>query len=93
VKHDTDQPELEVLAAPIEPTKAAPKATRLDELAKAAGLLPQFMATGQPSRPMAQNKRFWLYRAICVRYRWNEHSRITQTEFETAVAAVSNFSV
>jgi len=66
---------------------------RLDDLAKTAGLLPQFLATGQPSRPMAQNRKFWLYRAICVRWRWDQHTRMTQTEFDAAVAAVSNFTV
>lgn len=66
---------------------------RLDDLAKAAGMLPEFLATGKPSRPVEQNPKFWLYRAICVRNRWNEHSQVTQEDFDDAVKAVANFTV
>ena len=70
-----------------------PEAVRLDDLAREAGLLPEGQASGVAARPFAQNPKFWIYRAICDRYRWNEHSRITRTAFETAVKAVSHFSV
>ena len=60
-----------------------------EDLAKEAGLLPEGAATGNPSHPVAQNPKFWLYAAICVRHRWDEHSQVTRTEFDAAIAAVS----
>ena len=80
--------------APLpKPAAVEPERVRLEDLAKAADLLPQNLATGSPSRPVSQNPKFWLYRAICVRYRWDEHSLITKSEFDAAIAAVSHFSV
>lgn len=66
---------------------------RLDELARAAGLLPEFRPTGIASRPVAQNPRFWIYRAICVRFKWADNSMVSQADFDAAIQAVANFSV
>lgn len=71
----------------------APEITtvRLDTLATTAGLLPENLPSG--SSRVQQNPKFWFYRAICVRYRWDEHTQVTQQDFDAALKAVAHFSV
>jgi hypothetical protein len=83
----------EVQAIDATPAPAVEVVARLDLLATEAGMLPEGLATGSPSNPVKQNPKLWIYRAICVRYRWNEHSLITKSDFDAAVKAVSHFSV
>lgn len=85
-----DDAESEMAVAPV--TEDNPS-FRLDELARESGLLPENLFGGVTGRQIQQNPKFWLYRVICERYRWNEHSRITKSEFDAAIAAVSHFSV
>jgi hypothetical protein len=76
-----------------EATKPIEVLARVDVLASAAGLLPEFLASTQAARPAQQNPRHWIYRAVCVRTGWTEHSLVTQEAFNQAVEAVSEITV
>ena len=62
---------------------------RVEVLAREAGMLPEFVQTGKSSQPAEHNPKHWLYRAICLRMTWNEHTLVTKDAFNAAVAAVS----
>ena len=67
--------------------------SRVDILARDAGMLPEFLASGKASRPAEHNPRHWLYRAVCLRMTWTEHDLVTPKAFDAAVEAVSDFPV
>jgi len=64
-------------------------AARLDLLAKEAGLTTPATFRGKP----VPSPRFWIYRAICVRFGWSENTVVGRAEFDAAVKEVSNITV
>jgi hypothetical protein len=64
---------------------------RVDLLAKEAGMLPEMVGVG--GKRVGVNPKHWLYRAICLRMTWNEHTLVTQEAFNTAVETVSEFTL
>ena len=64
---------------------------RVDAFAQEAGLLPEFVPAS--GKRVIHNPRHWVYRAICLRMTWNEHTLVTQQQFSAAVEAVSEITL
>jgi hypothetical protein len=64
---------------------------RVDVLAKEAGMLPEMVGIG--GKRVGVNPKHWLYRAICLRMTWTEHTLVTQEAFDSAVATVSEITL
>jgi hypothetical protein len=64
---------------------------RVDVLAKEAGMLPEMVVIG--GKRVDVNPKFWLYRAICLRMTWNEHTLVTQDAFNAAVESVREITL
>ena len=64
---------------------------RVDVLAREAGMLPELVPIG--GKRVDVNPKHWLYRAICLRMTWSEHTLVTQEAFNAAVAAVSEITL
>ena len=68
---------------------AEPATARVDVMALAAGLLPEYRGAG----PAAINPQFWRYRVMLGRQGWQGSTRVTQAEFDAAAAAVGEVLV
>ena len=74
-----------------EATPAIEVLARVDVLATEAGMLPEMIGIG--GKRVGLNPKHWLYRAICLRMTWNEHTLVTKKAFNAAVATVSEFTL
>ena len=64
-----------------------PEAFRVESLAREAGIFPEVAGR-------SVNQRFWIFRLICARRTWTEHSRVTRTDFDAALAdAAGSFTL
>ena len=73
-----------------EPSEPIEVVGRVDAFAREAGLLPELVSVGK--RPDV-NPRHWLYRAICLRMTWNEHTLVTPKAFNEALATVGDITI
>jgi hypothetical protein len=79
-----EREELPVSAPVIEP-----KRSRIDVMALAAGMLPQYCGRG----PTTINPQYWRYRVMLARKSWQDSTRVTQAEFDAAASAVGEVLV
>jgi hypothetical protein len=62
-----------------ETTEQAPETFRVEALAREAGIFPEVAGR-------SVNQRFWIFCVLCGRRAWTEHTRVTRTEFDAAMA-------
>jgi hypothetical protein len=83
----SDDPEAETPQPAPVPVPEGEKPT-VAELAEKKGFLPQWRSSSGAGGERLLNPEFWKFNAVRAFKRWEDGTRVTEKEFDTAVAAV-----